>query len=218
MPDADTAATDAGTQPEPPPPDMDNLLKQQAELQKSIDEATKFNDTLKADNFKLRERERVRSDEAAAAATAATDEQNRLLQKQGRFEELAKSKESELEALKQREAELVKQVAEITPKVEYAERYETMAEERVKKLQGDLTDDDQKAFNNLYPDFEVMTMIDKEDRLRRYLGTKPTAPSGPPLGGTGNPRKQPTDNAEYEPAAKRGDIMGMMRHGLARQR
>ena len=214
MPDADTAVTDAGTQPEPTPPDMDDLLKQQTELQKSIDEATKFNDTLKADNFKLRERERVRTEEAAAAATAATDEQNRLLQKQGRFEELAKAKELELEVLKQREAELVKQIGEISPKVEYAERYEAMAEDRVKALQKELSEDDQTTFNNLYPDFETMTMIDKEDRLRRYIASKPAVPAGAPLGGTGNPRKQPADNAEYDAAAKRGDLMGMMKFGL----
>ncbi len=207
MPDADTAAPDAGTQPEPPPPDMDSLLKQQAELKQSIDEATKFNDTLKAENAKYRERERTRKEEAAAA----TEEQNRILQEQGKYEELVKARESELETLRQEKAELAKQYAEISPKVEYAERYEAMAEERVKKLQGDLTEDDQATFSNLYPDFETMTMIDREDRLRRYISSKPTVPAGAPLGGTGNPRKQPTDNSAYEAAAKRGDPEGVMR-------
>ena len=213
MPDAVvTADTDAGQQSEPTPPDMDTLLKEQRELKASITEREKFNETLKAENAKYRERERLRKEEQAAE----TAELTARLAEQGKYEELAKARETEAEALKAENTALEARVAEMTPRANVADTYEKMAEDQVAKLKAELTEQESESFSNLYPDFDTMSRIDQEDRLRRYMSMRPTAATAPPLGGTGNPRKQPPDNAAYEAAAGRGDTEGMMKIFLGR--
>jgi hypothetical protein len=172
----------------------------------------KKSEEIEKDNYEYRERERVRKEQERTVREEALKAAEQSQQYQKAWE-LTKAELDQTAAERQA---LAADLEKARQRAILADQYESQVTARVDAVFNGLTDADRADIRELWPDYDQMSVVEREARLmtwqkRKQSQTIKSAPGGASgiLAGNGS-------NPALEQAAKAGDIGGLFNSFFAR--
>lgn len=134
-----------------------------------------------------------------------TEERNAALEKEGKFSELAKEYKSQVELSTNRTAELEKELADTSGIKAELEEIKSAQEKLFKTKIDELTENQKADLLDIYPDFETMKIMERSDRLERFLKKQGISTR---IGSTGAGSPVALDKNNLEEALLKGHDIG----------